>query len=216
MHLLWNQLIFRVSVVGSLSECAQWNVMVAPALQPRLPWCRHLTWPSPGSLISATPLTPQSSVLSPHPPQLACWSAAVSAGISCYPSAQFRLLLDVPQRVRVRVSVSVAVCASGLHCMSHVALELKTQTKTRTPAPTRTPTRCVSPRRPSDKVLSYDLLKCPNAAITRDYYKCIRRVQRIRMHHKKSHPPAGPLQEHRGTGRDWWPGNRQQIVLAAN
>lgn len=29
-----------------------------------------------------------------------------------------------------------------------------------------------------DKVLSYDLLKCPNATITRDYYKCIPRVQR--------------------------------------
>lgn len=33
-------------------------------------------------------------------------------------------------------------------------------------------------RRPCDKVLSYDLLKCPNATITRDYYKCIPRVQR--------------------------------------
>lgn len=33
-------------------------------------------------------------------------------------------------------------------------------------------------RRPRDKVLSYDLLKCPNATITRDYYKCIPRVQR--------------------------------------
>lgn len=35
-----------------------------------------------------------------------------------------------------------------------------------------------SPRARRDKVLSYDLLKCPNATITRDYYKCIPRVQR--------------------------------------
>lgn len=71
----------------------------------------------------------------------------------------------------------------GLHCMSHVALELKTRTRARARWASLS---FRSPLRPSDKVLSYDLLKCPNAAITRDYYKCIRRVQRIRMRHIRS------------------------------
>jgi len=96
--------IFRVCVGGSLSECAQWNVMAAPPLGPPLDLARSPAR-SPG-------------------PQLACWNAAVSAGISCYPSAQFRLLLDVSRRVG-------PFFPFGLHCMSHVALELKTRTRTR-------------------------------------------------------------------------------------
>lgn len=89
--------------------------------------------------------------------------------------------------------------------MSHVALELKTRTRARARWASLS---FRSPLRPSDKVLSYDLLKCPNAAITRDYYKCIRRVQRIRMRHirsgaleqKKKDMPS-EMEWERGAGR---------------
>lgn len=82
---------------------------------------------------------------------------ACSGHVSCYPaalllfSAQFRLLLAVC--VCVCVSCVRVACRRGILSLCRR-------------------------RRPRDKVLSYDLLKCPNATITRDYYKCIPRVQR--------------------------------------
>lgn len=188
----------------SLSGCAQWNVMVAPLDSE----------PPPGSAVAAA-----SSTFQEHCVLDRCclrWHFVLSFSSI---SATFGCRCEKYGSVYIR------------HCMSHVALELKKNSNSPcvslTLSPSLTPSLSGPPlaslsRCPSDKVLSYDLLKCPNAAITRDYYKCIPRVQhRIRMRHKmpsigwRLRDPRKRLSESRGS---WTalPGNKQQIVLASN
>jgi len=151
---------FRVCVGGSLSECAQWNVMAAPPLLATT-WLVPILWPLAWSAICVL----ERRCLSWH---FVLSFSSISATFGCLSASEFLFF---------------RIFFFGLHCMSHVALELKTRTRARARWASLS---FRSPLRPSDKVLSYDLLKCPNAAITRDYYKCIRRVQRIRMRHIRS------------------------------